>query len=122
VVIRKEDIMEDETSDKIRDALIEALIVAKEAQVRALHQLRKKPKERVSRKRVGLSQLDLVEDILERSGKALHIKEVIDRVEKNHGIRLDRESVVSSLTKKVARGERFVRTEKNTFGLKGRDQ
>jgi hypothetical protein len=121
-MIRKEDIMEDETSDKIRDAVIEALIVAKEAQVRALHQLRKKPKERVSRKRVGLSQLDLVEDILERSGKALHIKEVIDRVEKSHGIRLDRESVVSSLTKKVARGERFVRTEKNTFGLKGRDQ
>jgi hypothetical protein len=121
-VIRKEDIMEDETSDKIRDAVIEALIVAKEAQVRALHQLRKKPKERVSRKRVGLSQLDLVEDVLERSGKALHIKEVIDRVEKSHGIRLDRESVVSSLTKKVARGERFVRTEKNTFGLKGRDQ
>ncbi len=121
-MIRKEDIMEDETSDKIRDAVIEALIVAKEAQVRALHQLRKKPKEIVSRKRVGLSQLDLVEDILERSGKALHIKEVIDRVEKSHGIRLDRESVVSSLTKKVARGERFVRTGKNTFGLKGRDQ
>jgi hypothetical protein len=121
-MIGKEDIMEDETLDKVREAVIEAFIVAQEAQVRALHQLRKTPKERVSRKRVGLSQIDLVEDILERQGNPLHIKEVIDRVEKSHGIRLDRESVVSSLTKKVARGERFVRTAKNTFGLKGRDQ
>lgn len=114
--------MEAETPDKIRDAIIEALIVAQEAQVRALHQLRKKPKERPSRKRVGLSQLDLVEDVLIQDGKALHIKEIIDKVEKGHGLRLDRESVVSALTKKVARSERFVRTAKNTFGLKGRDQ
>jgi hypothetical protein len=34
-VIRKEDIMEDESPDKIRDAVIGALIVAQEAQVRA---------------------------------------------------------------------------------------
>ncbi len=114
--------MEDETSDKIRDAVIEALLVAQEAQVRALYQLRKKPKEKPSRKRVGLSQLDLVEDVLIQDGKPLHIHEIIDRVEKSRGQRLDRESVVSALTKKVTRGERFVRTGKNTFGLKGRDQ
>jgi hypothetical protein len=114
--------MENGTPDKIRDTIIEALIVAQEAQVRALHQLRKKPKEGTPRKRVGLSQLDLVEDVLIQNGKVLHINEIINKVEKNHGLHLDRESVVSALTKKVARGERFVRTGKNTFGLKGRDQ
>lgn len=114
--------MKDESPDKIRNAVIEAFIVVQEAQIRALHQLRKMPKERVSRKRVGLSQLDLAQDILEREGKPLHINDIIDRVEKSHGMRLDRESVVSALTKKVTRNERFVRTGKNTFGLKGRDQ
>ncbi len=31
---------------------------------------------------------------------------------------VDRESLVSSLTKKVARGDRFLRTDKNTFALR----
>jgi len=114
--------MKDESPDKIRDAVVEAFIAVQEAQIRALHQLRKLPKERVPRKRVGMSQLDFVQDVLEREGKALHVNDLIDRVEKSHGMRLDRESVVSALTKKVARNERFVRTGKNTFGLKGRDQ
>jgi hypothetical protein len=31
---------------------------------------------------------------------------------------VDRESLVSSLTKKVARQDRFLRTDKNTFALR----
>jgi hypothetical protein len=31
---------------------------------------------------------------------------------------VDRESLVSSLTKKVARNDRFLRPEKNTFALR----
>ena len=31
---------------------------------------------------------------------------------------VDRESLVSSLTKKVMRGDRFVRTDKSTFALR----
>ncbi len=34
------------------------------------------------------------------------------------GVAVDRESLVSSLAKKVVRGDRFVRTAKNTFGLR----
>ena len=45
--------------------------------------------------------------------------DIIDRVEKLHGLKLDRESIVSTLVKKVNRGDRFVRTDKNVFGLKG---
>jgi hypothetical protein len=61
----------------------------------------------------------MVEDILRRAGEPLHISEIIDRVEKLHGRRLERESVVSALVKKVNRGDRFVRTDKNVFALKG---
>jgi hypothetical protein len=42
----------------------------------------------------------------------------LSRIETRFGVPVDRESLVSSLTKKVARGDRFVRTEKNTFGLR----
>lgn len=107
--------------DGIRNAIIEALIVAQEAQVRALHQLRKRPQGRLPRRRVGMSQVDMVEEVIASAGKGMHINEIIEWVEKRHGVRLDRESVVSALTKKVARGDRFVRTGKNTFGLKRRE-
>ena len=61
----------------------------------------------------------MVYDVLRRAGRPLHISDILDRVEKLHGRRLDRESVVSSLVKKIARGERFLRTDKNVFALKG---
>ena len=37
--------------------------------------------------------------------------------EQRFGFRIDRESLVSSLSKKVVRRDRFFRTDKNTFGL-----
>lgn len=105
---------------KIRNAVMDALISCTEAQLAALRRLRRQPEgERPKRKHVGMSQVDLVEDILRIAGDSLHVNEIIDRVEAAHGVRLDRESIVSALTKKVVRGDRFVRTGKNTFGLKG---
>ncbi len=105
---------------KIRDAVLDVLIISLEAQLHALRRLRREPpEEKPKRRRVGLSQVDLVEDILHVAGESLHINDIIDRVEQAHGVRIDRESIVSALTKKVQRGDRFVRTGKNTFALKG---
>jgi hypothetical protein len=47
------------------------------------------------------------------------VTEIIDRVEKVHGVRLDRESLVSALAKRVVREDRFVRTDRNTFAVRG---
>jgi hypothetical protein len=66
-----------------------------------------------------MSQIEMVADILRRAREPLHITEIIERVDKLHGKRLDRESIVSALVKKVNRGDRFVRADKNVFGLKG---
>jgi hypothetical protein len=107
-------------SEEVKNTILDALITASEAQARALRLLRKSPAARQSRRRVGTSQVDLVEDILARAGGPLHINEIMAQVEKIHGLKLDRESIVSALTKKVMRNERFVRTPKNTFDLKGR--
>jgi hypothetical protein len=105
--------------ENIRNAVVDAFIVSKEAQLRALKRMRQEPIEKTKRKRVSMSQVDMVEDILIAAGESLHINEIIERVEKSHGLRLERESIVSALTKKVARKDRFVRTDKNTFGVKG---
>jgi DNA-directed RNA polymerase delta subunit len=57
-------------------------------------------------------------DILQSARAPLHVADILRRIEARFGVTVDRESLVSSLAKKVARGDRFVRTEKNTFGLR----
>jgi hypothetical protein len=106
-----------EDKDPVEQAVLNAFEIALDAQLRAIRRAKSKTSaEPADNKRT--SQLDMVQDVLRRAGKPLHISEILDRVEKLHGRRLDRESVVSSLVKKIARGERFVRTDKNVFALK----
>jgi hypothetical protein len=104
--------------DAIESAVLHAFEVSLEAQLRAVKRLRSNPPQpRAARK--STSQISLVHDVLRRAGKPLHVSEIIERVEKLHGLKLERESIVSTLTKKVNRGDRFVRPDKNVFGLKG---
>jgi hypothetical protein len=107
--------------DEIEGTILRIFEVSLEAQLRAVRRLHAGEPEEKPRKR-GMSQVDLVEDILRRAAGPLHITEIIDRVERVHGRRLERESVVSALVKKIQRGERFVRTDKNQFALKGGKQ
>jgi hypothetical protein len=104
----------------IEDAVLEAFEVSLEAQLKAVKRLRcgaveAKPSER------SLSQVEMVYDILSKASGPLHISEIIEQVEKVYGVRLERESIVSSLVKKVHSGNRFIRTDKNVFGLKGEE-
>jgi DNA-directed RNA polymerase delta subunit len=57
-------------------------------------------------------------DVLKRAGAPLHVSELLARIKASFGVSVNRESIVSSLTKKVSGGDRFVRTGKNTFGLR----
>jgi len=100
----------------IESAVFHAFEVSLEAQLRAVRRLRSgspPPKPRPER----MSQIECVYDILQAAGQPLHINQILDRIEKLHGRRLDRESVVSALVKKVQRHDRFLRTAKNTFAL-----
>jgi len=104
--------------DEIKAAVLDAIEVSLEAQLKAVKRLRAGPPQpRAARK--GTSQIQMVHDVLRRAGKPLHVTEIIERVERAQGIKLDRESIVSTLVKKVKRGDQFVRTDKNVFGLKG---
>jgi hypothetical protein len=107
--------MANNTKGDIREAVLDAIESSLGAQLRAVRKLRHpKPEKRREPRR---SQIDLVYDILRSHGTPLHVSEIIAKARVGFGVELQRESIVSALTKKVAAGDRFVRTDKNTFGL-----
>src|SRR5689334_24835922 len=106
---------------EIEAAVLNAIEVSLEAQLRAVRRLRAGSPERKAEKK-GTSQIEMVHDVLRQARRPLHISEIIERVQKQHGRKLERESIVSTLVKKVNRGDRFVRTDKNVFALKGGEE
>jgi hypothetical protein len=109
-------------SDDVRQILLETIEVALQAQLTAVRHLRKaggKPggdNQRTPKQ--GRSQVSIVLDILEASARPLHISEIIQAAQKRFHLKLDRESLVSALTKRLARDDRFERTAPNTFALR----
>lgn len=103
----------------LRDTVLEAIEESLDAQLRAVRRLRKTAHEAAPpRVKNRISQVDMALDILMKARKPLHITELLDRIEKTFQTSVDRESLVSSLTKKVMRGDRFMRTGRNTFAVK----
>jgi septation ring formation regulator EzrA len=105
--------------DDLRDTLLTTIEASLDAQLRAVRRLRKgeKPENKPVRKS-RLSQVDMAYDVLKKADEPLHITDLLDRIRSAFGIRVDRDSLVSSLAKKISRGDRFVRTERNTFALR----
>ena len=106
-------------NDDARDLILSVFEASLEAQLRAVRRLRQgEPSAAAPRQRKGLSQVDLAFDILKKARAPLHVSAILVRIQTQFGVTIDRESLVSSLSKKVARGDRFLRPEKNTFSLK----
>ena len=106
-------------NDDARDLILSVFEASLEAQLRAVRRLRQgEPSAAEPRQRKGLSQVDLAFDILKKVRAPLHVSAILERIQTQFGVSVDRESLVSSLSKKVARGDRFLRPEKNTFSLR----
>jgi hypothetical protein len=102
-----------------RDLILSVFETSLEAQLRAVRRLRQGEMDApATRPRKGLSQVDMSFDILRKARSPLHVSDLLDRIRSQFSVNIDRESLVSSLSKKVARGDRFLRPEKNTFALK----
>ena len=110
----------DDIQKSIESAVLNAIEVSLQAQLNAIRRLRSAPPQPRS-PRKSTSQISLVHDVLRRAGKPLHITDIIERIEKAHGVKLDRESIVSTLVKKINKGDSFVRTDKNVFALKAEE-
>ena len=106
-------------NDDARDLILSIFEASLEAQLRAVRRLRQgQPEPTKPHRRKGLSQVDMAFDILKKARSPLHINDILVRIQSQHGVSVDRESLVSSLTKKVARGDRFLRPEKNSVALR----
>ena len=102
---------------QIKSAVLDAFEVSLDAQLRAIRRLKQDKPAKSRQARKGMSQVDMAYDILQRAGGPLHISDILDRIARLHGQRLDRESLVSALVKKVQRQDRFTRTDRNVFAL-----
>lgn len=106
-------------NEDLRDVVLSAVEESLDAQLRAIRRLRKgESDEAKPRRHARLSQVEMAYDILRKTKAPLHIDEILARIQSGYGVSVDRESLVSSLSKKIARGDRFLRTEPNTFGLR----
>ncbi len=106
-------------NDDVKDTILPAFEASLEAQLRAVRRLRQgRTEEAKPRPNKGRSQVDMAHDILKKARVPLHVAEIIERIRTQFGVAVDRESLVSSLSKKVARQDRFLRPEKNTFSLR----
>lgn len=89
------------------------------AQLNTIRQLRKaagyvepeEPKEK------RMSHMDMVYDILSSEQRPLHVDAIITAMESKFKTKVDKESLVSALLKRVRRQDRFVKLGRNTFGL-----
>ncbi len=109
--------MSDNLSKEIHDAVFDAIETSLSYQLNAVRKLREDLDSGKLRPKNKPSQPDMVYTVIKEAGKPLHISEIITRIEKRFKKKVDRESLVSALTKKVKRHDRFIRTESNTFGL-----
>jgi hypothetical protein len=104
--------------DNTRDSVLSAFEAALDAQLRAVRRLRKGEAPAKAPRTKSMSQVDMAYDILKKARTPLHVSDLLERLHIAFGVRVDRESLVSSLAKKVARGDRFLRTDRNTFALR----
>lgn len=106
-------------SNDLRDTVLSAFEASLDAQLRAVRRLRKgQVVETKTKRSARLSQVGMAYDILRKAHAPLHVSELLNRIQASFRVRVDRESLVSSLTKKIARGDRFLRSAPNTFGLR----
>jgi len=104
--------------DDLKDSILSIFEASLDAQLRAVRRLRRPAAASLRPRRAGLSQVDMAFDILKKARAPLHISLLLARIQATFHAAVDRESLVSSLSKKVARGDRFLRTAKNTFALR----
>ena len=64
------------------------------------------------------SKIEIARNVLNDTGKPLHVTEIVQLAKKTYDVLLDRDSIVSAILKKVKAGKTFIRTAPNTFALK----
>ena len=111
----------------VRDIILDIFEESLQSQLSAVRRLRRRAGEPdpaaptitggKHRRRKSRSQIDYAYDILSEAAAPLHISALLAGIQTRFGLAIDRESLVSALSKRVARRDRFTRTARNTFAL-----
>ena len=112
----------------VRDTILDVFEESLQSQLSAVRRLRRRAGEPGTaaptpttggkrRRRKSRSQVDYAYDILAEAAAPLHISALLAGIQARFGLAIDRESLVSSLSKRVARQDRFIRPARNTFAL-----
>ena len=104
--------------EDLKDFILSVFEASLDAQLRAVRRLRRGSPEPAPAAPCKSIQVDMAYDVLKKARAPLHVAEMLARIHSTFQVTVDRESLVSSLTKEVARGDRFLRTGKNTFELR----
>lgn len=107
------------SESELRDLFLSVVEESLNAQLKAIRKLRgggEKEEHEAAEKRT--SQTDLARDVLMQAGIPLHIDEIMARVEKQFGVVLERDSIVSAISKKINRQQTFRRCGRSVFGLR----
>jgi DNA-directed RNA polymerase delta subunit len=106
-------------TDDLKDTILATIEASLDAQLRAVRRLRKgECDETKPTSKVRMSQVDMAYDVLKDTQTPIHIEDLLKRIQTCFDTQVDRESLVSSLVKKIRQGKRFVRTAPNTFTLR----
>ncbi len=71
-----------------------------------------------SQEKKRTSNINIVQNVLNSAGHPLHVSDIIQMAEKHYQVKLNRDSIVSAVLKKINAGQTFIRTAPNTFALK----
>lgn len=104
---------------KISEELLDLFDSLLRSQLNTIKQLRKAAgyHEPEPSKGKRMSHMDMVYDILTDVGHPQHVDDLISALAKKFTVTVDKESLVSALTKRVARHDRFMKIAPNTFAL-----
>ncbi len=90
------------------------------SQLKTIRQFLREGEEPIPRTAVkSKSQMSMAFDILLSAKRPLHVAEIIRFASERFHVNLDRESLVSAMTKKVKSGRMFKRIAPNTFAVLG---
>jgi len=107
--------------DKVPENLLNLFESLLSSQLQTIRRLKDpKPIKGKPKKIGGMSNMDMVRDILQQARKPLHVSEILAQVKAKHRVSLDRESLVSALVKKVHRNQGISRTAPNTFAARSK--
>lgn len=95
---------------------IEASLEAQLHAIRSLHEKYARPAKLKPERRP--SNICIVAAVLAQAQGPLHITEIVHRAQLLFGRTLDRDSMVSAISKQILQKERFLRTAPNTFTLR----